>query len=1502
MSFIKKTIKYSVWLIGAICILVIALYIFIQTEAFNKIALSFALDKLNNSDSWVKKDNLIYAESINGNLLKGLKINNIVVTVKKDTLVSLNYLYLKYDIWGLFNKTINVDSVVLNSPVINLSKIKDGSDSLAWNFSNLFSPSTDTSAAADFNWKIYVNSLRIENGKFRILDTIPSKPLWALEWEKQNEFSFNKLNISDFELDISGEYSKSIKKLNLRNLSFNSNTDFHLKNLAFDAYINSADTTTDVSNFVLITDRSDVRISRLSAYSFNPLDSNAFVNYMNTKMSFTLNTDRFNFADLKFFLPTVDMLDSSVSLYINANGILNNLNIASLDLNLPNSFLNIKGNIKNLNNTDSMYLDVTTSGRINSEDVKTVLNINSIPDFKRLGIVILDVTYTGNIFDFYSNFDIRTSGGDIQGHGNLNIQEERYDGNITANNLNLASVLNDNKYKSNINITAAFNGSGYTPNKMSTSVKYKLGNSNALGYSISNSSGTVSINRNVIGVNINANSTSGNAVVAGKINVSNSKNPVYSFKGKMNNVDISRLSGNIKDKSSLNASFDVNGSGVNMKDIAGKFNVDFGDSYYSDYNIPKTTARINLSSDTSSVLLTNTAMEMRAQGKFSFYSLIDAILYNVSLVSNITERMSNPDSNIVITDLPDNKRKEDININYSLITKDSSELKKLTFPFGFVFNGDVNGILSNSVEGFSTKSVISVKDFAYKDTTLILKNIKSSFSFKNVYSIRDNTNPVSSMNLNLDVDADKLKFGSFVLDSVKSEITLSESVANISAKGKIDSLKYARFKSSSNLRGDDIVFNVDSLYAKYNDYSVVNNNNWIIHYAPAKEIKIEQLGLKTGNMALKVDGLYSFNGSSNINVTGDNINLGQIYEMLRPYDTTLTGEKNVYPVQGEFKRLFVHLEGTPDDANISLEVKTNTLKYDSLGIGTIAGNVIYKDQILSPDIIITNNGEKGSLKLKGNVPFDNPLIQKDTSSIPVDRPAELHLIADKFEIQYFTKLIPGIGELQGVLNGNIDAAGSYLNPDLKGKLTMLKGKYLLDLTGMYYDFKFNVSTENSKLIIDNISLYNPADDTKHIDLRGSIDFKGYKLNDIDLTTSGDMVLLDKSNKENKLSLKGYVLGGIGTPPITIKGNLDKLNIKGQFLIKNATIASLPDSRRGYQKSEKNIIYINDRDSVFVSDTNRRKVTLGEYERINPFLRNRFILVDTAKNISIMDMLALDLAIKTEKNMNISIDFKNLTRDRLFGEVNADLRLRSNRGRLLATGEVNVVGNSYYRFYRDFKVKESKIVFNGPIDKPQLDIRAVYLNTKSTEQFGTITNNPIQVVLTVVGEPSNPEIALKLYENGTEMQGNDATSDAITFLLFGKYKNELSASESQSVATGIGSTVGSLYVTSFFGQVLRDLVPFIKDAELNYTEGGLQNTNVNVSSDIYGANVTVGSRIVNNNSYLEFNVEYPINDIAKLKLPEKVLLQFAREQVNSSLVSNINLYYSTGLKVVYKFKF
>ncbi|MFA7359851.1 MAG: hypothetical protein WC139_02325 [Candidatus Kapaibacterium sp.] len=1502
MKVFKRILKYSAWLISIFIILIIALIIFIQTELFNKWALSYTINSLNESESWIKKDNFISAESINGNILKGLRINKAVITVKKDTLISADFIDLKYNIWGLMNKSIYVDYAVINSPVVNLYKIAGKSDSLIWNFTGLFEPSGDTTAS-DFDWHVYVDSLKVENGNFRILDTIPSKPLWALEWDKQPEFNINKLNVSDFQLETKIEYSKQYSKISIRNLSFASNTDFALKRLSLDAFINDKDTLTDIADFVLITDRSDIKIGRLSVNGINPVIDGSFNNFENTKILLNLGIDKFDFADLRFFFPDLDILDSTVSLYINANGMFRDLDVNSLTLNLPGSNININGNIKNMSVPDSMYLDVYLSGKIDASDIKKVLKSTSIPEYKRFGVILADIYYKGNLYDFNSNFDIRSNSGNLKGEGHLNLNDERYSGNIVTNNLNLASVFNDKKYKSIVNLNAEFDGIGFTPQTMSTGIKYRLNNSSALGYNIKSSSGKINILRNNIGMDIKVNSRYGIAAVTGKINISNMKNPVYSLKGKVNNVDISSISGSKEDKSNLNSSFDINGSGIGLNNLTGRFNFDVGNSIYSGFQIPNTNINANLlSADSSSIQVTNKAMEMKANGTFSLYDLVDAILYNISSFSNIAEKKLFPDTSSYSADISQYNHSGNVNITYKFITKDSTELKKLTSPLGIVFNGEINGNLTNSKDEFYSTSSVFINKFVYRDTSIVLNNLKSNIVFSNDYRKLNDEAPLSSFALNMDMNADRIMIDSGKYDSLKALITLSESLANLYFKGNIKPLNYAMIKSTVDLRGDQTVFTVDSLYAKYFDYSIVNNNVWTINYIPNQEFNVKQLGLKTGNMVLNLDGYYSLYGISDININGDNINLGQIYEIIRPFDTTLTGEKNIYPVKGELKKLYVHLEGTPDDVNIGLEVKTNTLTFDSVGIGTIEGTVTYKDRILSPDINITNHGEKNNIQITGSIPFDNPFVQIDTTAARGDKPAELHLKANNFEIQYFTKLFPGIGDLRGVLDGSINADGSYFSPNLNGELTMTKGKYLLDLTGMYYDFKFKISTNNSKLLIDYISLYNPDDDTRHIDLRGTIDFRGYSLKDIDLTTSGDMVLLDKGNKENRLGLKGYILGGIGTPPVTIKGDLDKLDVKGQFVFKETTITSLPDSRKGYQKDEKNIIYLSALDSAFSSDTSRRKISINEYESINPFVRNRYILVDSVKSFSVLEMLNLDLDVKTDRNANISIDFDNLTRDRLFGEVMANLRLRTVRGRLLANGEVNVVGNSYYRFYRDFKVKESKIIFKGPIENPELDIRAVYADIKSTEQFGTISTNPIEVVLTVKGNPSNPEITLKLYENGTEMQGNDATSDALTFLLFGKYKNELSASESQSVATGIGSTVGSLYVTSFLGQILRDMLPFISDAELNYTEGGLQNTNVSVSSNMYGANITVGSRVIDNNAYLEFNVEYPLNNLLDLKLPEKVLLQFAREQLNSSVITNMDVYYSTGIKIAYKYKF
>jgi len=362
-----------------------------------------------------------------------------------------------------------------------------------------------------------------------------------------------------------------------------------------------------------------------------------------------------------------------------------------------------------------------------------------------------------------------------------------------------------------------------------------------------------------------------------------------------------------------------------------------------------------------------------------------------------------------------------------------------------------------------------------------------------------------------------------------------------------------------------------------------------------------------------------------------------------------------------------------------------------------------------------------------------------------------------------------------------------------------------------------------------------------------------------------------------------------------------MDVAGQFLIKEATITSLPLKGNGYDATTDNFIYINASKSAIHLPDSSITITTDEFAKVNPFEKYKYRLSE--KPFSMFDFLNIDINVKTEKNLYVSIDFNNITRDRLYGEIETDLNLKTENKQLNAYGDVNVVGDSYYRFYRDFKTKDSKITFNGPISNPTLDIKAVYEGTKSSQQLGINSTIPVEVELTIKGSIDTPQVQLNLLENGSQVSGSTAQSDAITFILFGEYNSELSTSQTQAVASSVGSQVGSYYASSYISQGLRDILPFIVDAEFNYNQGDVdQSTDVAVTSQFGDATVKVGSREINNANYFEFTVDYPVNKMFKLNIPEILMLELAREELTNSIISSTDVHYSTGLKLIYKFKF
>ncbi|MBK8983015.1 MAG: translocation/assembly module TamB domain-containing protein [Ignavibacteria bacterium] len=1521
---LQKILKIFLWVAGILLFLLIGLFFFVQTNTFNNIALDYAVENLN--EGLQRNDAEIHVTSLKGNIFTGLQLDSGNITLGNDTLIKFNYIDLKYDIWGLPDKKILLDHIIINSPEVSFSKIKDSTENMLWNFSKLFSSSDDldTSASA-FDWDISVNKLKIENGFFHTTDKYSDSLLFIkAQNNNQTEFDFNNLTVTDLNLELNAEYFTDNKSVEMKSFSFNTDADFNVKSFVFKAEIDEDDTITEVTSFEILTDLSHIKFNKLLLNNFNPFDTATFDDFKDKEFEADINIENINFSDLRFFVPDADMLDSAVSLVLLAKGKYGDFNISDLTLKLPESYINIKGNVRHLHEPDSLYLNIAAEDLdVLTKDINTVYNDNSIPDLSYLGRVKADLQFDGTFEKFYSEFDIASDAGSADGIVNMDLTNENYNGKISAANLDLGKILRDNSLSSRLNLYSEFSGRGFAPGAMATSVKYHLSNSYIAGYDIRISEGILNLSGNNVNLNIRHISSFGSVTAKGKVNIANMNNPAYALTGRVKNLNIAKFTKDSEDKSSLNFSYNVKGRGINPENINGSYNFDIEDSYFADNRIPQTALDIEVrtSGADDAVIVSTDFFDFNAEGSFDISSLGNVLSYNIGLISEKFQNKLMPDTAYIadytgsyITYDKDNVSSQfnpdlnsNFNLNYELVLKDTVMTSRLLQPFGISYNGDINGNISNDQIGFSFDAVINAKDFVYQDTAVILENFNSNISLSNNYSQLTADNSISSIEMDLKTTGDKISFGSTIFDSVKIDINLENSLADFYLEAQQDSGLYATARGNADLTSDNITATFDSALIIQNNIRITNENDWIVNYIPGQKVNFEQFAVKSLETVLNVNGDFVFNGMSDLKIEGKELEISDIYSIINSQDTGKVIRVKESPVTGNISNLLISFKGDLVDPELNLKINSDILKYkdpeEELNIGDFKADINYKDHIATTDIVFNNAEGKGNLKITGDIPYRNPLTESDTltESNISGKPVNLKLASENFVLDYFLKLIPSVPEIGGTMNGEITATGNASSPDLKGAITINDGKYYLSLTGMNYKFKLNTSTENSNLVIDNLSMSSINDEARNFNIFGNIDFSGMKINDIDLNSSGDMVFLDEDVEQNELGVYGYFRAGSGSPAIKIKGDLDKLSVTGQLLITDATISSVPLGGSGYDNKLDNFTYVTVSDSAI----NYAKDTLviteaNDYYKINPFARYKYTFDE--KETSAADFLDLDINVKTQRNIYVSIDFDNLTKDRLFGEITADLNLKTEDKEFRAIGEVNIVNNSYYRFYKDFKLNNSKITFNGPIANPVLDIQAVHESIKNTQQYGITASIPVEVMLTIKGELEEPKIELKLIEDGTTVSGTDAQGDAITFLLFGKYKNELSTTERTAVASSLGTSIGSLYISSIVSQTVRDILPFIIDAQFNYSEGNVADTDVEFTSELGEATIKVGGKLLKEIRNFEFVIDYPLNNFLGLDLPETLMLEFYREEESNTIFGSSETTTNTGLKVLYRIKY
>ncbi|MEW6194435.1 MAG: AsmA family protein [Bacteroidota bacterium] len=1389
-SLFRKIINTFIGIFLGVIFLSVILLGFTQTKTFRDYLRDTIVEEVNSSIN-----GKLSIEKIEGTILTSVFLRNTTLTTSGDTLLSAHNVVVKINILQLMLKKIYIRNVLLENAKIKLLQDENGN----WNYANLVKPTEEDTAKSSFSFFIEVNDLQLRN-----IDLVQQSNKYLGSTRNYQAINFDDLRISNLYLTAQAfiDIESSNYLLLLKELSFKPNLNrFTLRNISGEFAITKD--FASVKHFALITDSSDVRLNaRLDSLNlFGNVELEDFKNY---PVSIDLDASSFNFDDLSSFIGSTEILKGNPSVELKASGKFGGFKIQKLVVDYKTTHFEIGGEVLKLNTPENLFIKAKiTDTDINYKDVNALLPSLQLPEFAKLSVSSVNIEYEGEPTNFKTKFSGNIENGYLEFDCSMNVAAKpmTYDIKFKTADLDLSPVIG---LTTLLNSDGSLVGKGVSPADLNANLNFAVENSTFDNFPIEYFKINSAAKDRLVDLEVEGKSNRTDALIIGNVEFDNDTIPTYSLVGSIQHLDVSTISKDEENKSDLNFYFSAEGRHIDLDNIVGTFSFGIDSSSYLDTRIDYSNVDIDFKKEQNfrAINLKSDFVDFNIDGNFSLNDAVKLVAYEGQTITDAISAKLNELNPLSVVNQSSEQRSlnqeipdivnKGIEFNYNFNFKDFSLIAAVAGLERLDVIGSGNGKIINQTPNFTVNSEINLKYFILvdKESTVYISDVITDLNFTrdNRYVSFDNIFGTASL-------TGKRFYTTGNIKNIKADIVFNQSKLFFNVSASYEDYLAAEAEGTLLMTPIEQQINIDKININYDGLVWSNKKPVSIFFNPYR-FNIADCSLYHDTTYASLSGTIESSGEQKLNFELGKIsgNILSKYFINKDDPNLIANGKLRARINGDF-----------EDPIINTTINIDNLAYKKFNLGKLTGSILYSDKKVSTDIKFldsTYNIDRPLLTFSGTIPVDLSFTTVKNRFLDSEE-INLRLYSDNFNIRSLGNLLPFVKNQSGNLLANLIISGKIDALQYSGFMRLIDGYFVVENTNMPYEFSVDMKFDQKGLLINNFELANSGG-TKYpgqIKGVGSAVFDGFKIDDLSIRFAGDLAVLGEQSRATSPLFYGDLrIGTESDALLTMKNN--RLFFKSNILLKETNLTLKTTEQAAQSNSDFNFIY--------VVDSTKIDKELIKFQEVLSSGKNNKVENDEEPNLNI----DYEVGVEVENSARMTFILSQAVNQRLLVEMRGELRYVTMGGATRAQGAFTLMPGSKLEFFKTFDA-EGLLRFESDVTNPYLDIIATYTSDYINPRDVSALPQEVAVKIKIRGLlndlgrnlASNPE-SIGVYVGSRDIQNNVRETsydyaDAFSFILIGKFKDDLTAQDRAQVA-GQTNAIGNT-ATSFLGSVLTNFV-------------------------------------------------------------------------------------------------